>query len=306
MSTPHPSPTLVIMAAGMGSRYGGLKQIDPVGPSGELVIDYSVYDAMRAGFGKVVFIIRRDIEEDFRAVVESHIRGRIPIEYAFQELEDVPDGFQVPAERAKPWGTAHAIFTCRDLVHEPFGVINADDFYGAESFRTLEAFLRQADPEAGTFALVAYVLRNTLSGHGSVTRGVCSIRDGLLQEVVERMKIEPDGDGARYLEDDRWHPLTGDEPVSMNMWGFTPTLFTHLETGFPEFLRTEGGKPKSEYLIPTVVDGLVRAGAVSVRALHSDARWLGVTYPEDKAAVAAGIRALVDQGAYPPALWDQP
>jgi hypothetical protein len=200
MSTPSTSPTLVIMAAGMGSRYGGLKQIDPVGPSGELVIDYSVYDALRAGFGKVVFIIRRDIEEDFRAVVESHIRGRIPIAYAFQELEDVPVGFQVPEVRTKPWGTGHAIFTCRNLVHETFGVINADDFYGAESFRTLAAFLRQTDPAASAFALVAYILRNTLSGHGSVTRGVCRIRDGLLREVVERMKIEPDGDAARYLE----------------------------------------------------------------------------------------------------------
>jgi dTDP-glucose pyrophosphorylase len=291
------------MAAGMGSRYGGLKQIDPVGPSGELVIDYSVYDALRAGFGKVVFIIRRDIEEDFRAVVESHIRGRIPIAYAFQELEDVPDGFQVPEARTKPWGTGHAIFTCRNLVHEPFGVINADDFYGAASFRTLAAFLRQSDPSASAFALVAYILRNTLSGHGSVTRGVCRIRDGLLREVVERMKIEPDGDAARYLEADQWHPLTGEEPVSMNMWGFTPELFRYLDAGFPEFLRAEGANPKAEYLIPTVVDELVRAGSVTVRALHSDARWLGVTYPEDKAAVAAGIRALVDQGAYPPALW---
>ena len=291
------------MAAGMGSRYGGLKQIDPVGPSGEIVIDYSIYDAIQAGFRKVVFIIRRDIEDDFKAVIERNIAGKIEVEYAFQDLTDIPEGYGVPEGRSKPWGTAHAIYACRDLVKEPFAVINADDFYGDQSFRVLAERLRNTDPASNDYCLVAYVLRNTLSDHGSVTRGVCNIEDELLDTVVERMQIEPHDGQARYKEDDAWHPLTGDEPVSMNMWGFTPTLFDHIGSAFPGFMKEHGTEIKSEFLIPELIDTLIRNETIKVGALHSDARWLGVTYPEDKAVVAAGIQAIVDQGAYPADLW---
>lgn len=296
-------PTLVVMAAGMGSRYGGLKQIDPVGPNGEIVVDYSIYDALQAGFGKIVFIIRKDIEQDFREVIDAHIPHRVQVEYAFQELSDLPPGFDVPSDRSKPWGTAHAIYAARDLVKEPFAVINADDLYGTESFALLADQLRRTDPSTTDYSMVAYVLRNTLSDHGSVTRGVCDIEDGKLRTVDERSKIEPDAGGARYLEGENWYSLTGDELVSMNMWGFTPRLFEQIGEGFPEWLAQHGDEPKSEYLIPVVVDELIQSGEATVTVLRSNAKWLGVTYPEDKANVAAGVQAMVDAGIYPSPLW---
>ena len=298
------SPTLVIMAAGMGSRYGGLKQIDPVGPSGEIVIDYSVYDAIRAGFGKVVFIIRDDIEAAFRQVVDKNIAKRIPVDYAFQRLDDIPNGFSVPDDRRKPWGTGHAIYTCRTIVHEPFGVINADDFYGPDSFQVLANQLKNTSPHSTDSCLVAYVLRNTLSDHGSVTRGVCKIADEHLQEVVERMEIEPHNGHVRYKDHGEWKSMSGDESVSMNIWGFTPALFDQLGSHFPSFLEQAGGNPKAEFLIPSIVDELIKEKKTIVHALHSSEKWLGVTYPEDKPFVARGIRAHVDQGTYPEALWD--
>ena len=297
------SPTLVIMAAGMGSRYGGLKQIDPVGPSGEIVIDYSVYDAIRAGFGKVVFIIRPDIESAFRHVVEKNIAKRITVDYAFQRLDDIPDGFSVPDGRVKPWGTGHAIYACRSIINESFGVINADDFYGPDSFHVLAKRLQQTSPRSTDSCLVAYVLRNTLSDHGSVTRGVCRIEDEQLQEVVERMDIEPQNGQVRFKDHGEWQTMSGDEPVSMNMWGFSPTLFDQLGSRFPNFLNQAGGHPKAEFLIPTIVDELIREKKTVVHALHSNEKWLGVTYPEDKLFVARGIRAHVDQGTYPEVLW---
>ena len=300
-------PTLVIMAAGMGSRYGGLKQIDPVGTSGEIVIDYALYDAIRAGFGRAVFVIRRDIEDAFRAAIEPRLGGRIPVAYAFQERDDLPEGFAVPEGRAKPWGTGQAILACRRLVREPFAVINADDFYGPRSFGLLADFLRQADPARSAYALVGYVLRNTLSDHGAVTRAVC--RDdgaGRLAAIVERAKIEKDGPGARFRDGDAWAALTGDERVSMNMFGFTPSLFGHLEQAFREFLAREGAAPGAEFLIPTVVGDLIARHRATVDILPTPESWLGVTYPEDKPAVVAGIRKRIAEGTYPERLWDAP
>jgi NDP-sugar pyrophosphorylase family protein len=297
-------PTLVVMAAGIGSRYGGLKQIDPIGPSGEIVIDYSVFDAIRAGFGKAVFIIRREIETAFKAISETHFRGRIPVDYAFQEIDDLPAGFRRPADRQKPWGTGHAILRCRDLVREPFAVINADDFYGRASFRVLAERLARQDASKAEYHLVGFVLRNTLSEHGSVARAICrsDARDRLTA-IVERLKIEKDGRGARFLEGETWTPLTGDELCSMNMFGFTPALFPQLERGFAAFLQASIAQPKAEYLIPTVVGDLIRAGEASVEVLTSNEKWYGVTYPQDKPAVVAGVRALIERGEYPAKLW---
>lgn len=300
--TPN-APTLVIMAAGMGSRYGGLKQIDPVGPRGEIVLDYSAYDAIRAGFGKIVFIIRRDIEDAFRPVIEANIAQRIAVTYAYQELDDLPDGFTLPGARTKPLGTAHAIYACRDMISEPFAVINADDFYGRESFRRLAAYLRRVDPRGNDYCLVAYTLRNTLSDNGSVTRGVCRIVDNVLTGVDERHEIKAVDGGVQFQDGDRIESLTGEEPVSMNMWGFTSTLFRHIAEAFPAFLDDAAGNPKAEFLIPALVDQLVQGKRATVHALYSSARWLGVTYPEDKPTVSRGIRGMIDGGEYPDALW---
>jgi len=292
------------MAAGMGSRYGGLKQIDPVGPAGEVVMDYSIFDALRAGFGRLVLVIRRDIEAVFREVMEPHFAGRIPFTYAYQDLADVPAGFQTPPDRQKPWGTAHAIYACRHAIREPFGVINADDFYGRESFALLARQLTAANPADPDYCLVGFRLRNTLSEFGSVARAICQVDDrGLLDTCVERTQIERDGGAARYVADGQAHPLTGDEHVSMNMWGFTPAVFPALEKGLAGFLRARGRDPKAEYYIPTLVDELIRAGQARVRVPASPERWFGVTYPRDKPSVIAGIRALIQQGQYPEKLW---
>jgi len=297
-------PTLAVMAAGIGSRYGGLKQIEPVGPSGEIVIDYSIYDAIRAGFGRVVFIIRRDIEAAFRAISDAHFAGRIACDYVFQELDRLPPGFAAPPGRVKPWGTGHALLMCREAVREPFAAINADDFYGRRSFAALAEYLRGVRPDSTDYALVGFTLRNTLSEHGSVARGVCAADErGRLTSIVERLKIEKAGDGARYEENGEWRPLTGDEPVSMNMWAFTPRLFESLEAGFRRFLPGALAQPKAEFLIPTHVGGEVAAGRATVRVLETPEQWLGVTYPEDKPAVAAGIRERIARGEYPANLW---
>ena len=297
-------PTLVVMAAGIGSRYGGLKQIEPVGPSGEIVIDYSIYDAIRAGFGRVVFIIRRDIEAAFRAISDAHFAGRIACDYVFQELDRLPAGFAVAPGRAKPWGTGHALLMCRDAVREPFAAINADDFYGRRSFAALADYLRGVRPDSTDYALVGFTLRNTLSEHGTVARGVCATdASGRLTSIVERLKIEKAGNGARYEADGAWHSLTGDELVSMNLWGFTPRLFESLDAGFRRFLPGALGQPKAEFLIPTHVGDEVAAGRATVRVLDTPEHWLGVTYPADKPAVAAGIRERIARGEYPSNLW---
>lgn len=296
-------PALVVMAAGMGSRYGGLKQIDPIGPHGEIVIDYSVFDAIRAGFGRVVFIIRRDIESAFREVVESHIRGRIPVDYAFQALEDVPGDFRVPEGRQKPWGTAHAIRACRDVVREPFGVINADDFYGRDSFAALADALARRRPDERSYVLVGFELANTLSEHGAVSRGVCEVRAGRLVQVTERTKIERRGGVIEADIDGRMLPLAKDTVVSMNMWGFTPALFPQLEAAFAAFLKEQGNQLKSECYIPSVVDGLIKRGEATADVVNTSSRWLGMTYTEDKPIVRDGLRALISRGEYPERLW---
>ena len=298
-------PTLVVLAAGIGSRYGGLKQIDPIGPAGEIVIDYSIFDAIRAGFGKIVFVIRRDIEEAFRAKIEPNVKGRVAIDYVFQDMTaELPAGFQIPAERKKPWGTTHATLVARNAVKEPFGVVNADDFYGRQSYELLADFLRRVDVKKPNYALIGFTLRNTLSEHGTVSRGVAQVdANGFLKTVVERVKIEKTGNTARFLEGETWHPLTADEPVSMNMWGFTPTLFAQAEETFRAFIAKDGTQPKAECLLPTAVDKLVQRGAATVKVLTSKEAWLGVTYPEDKPAVAAGVKKLIDAGLYPAPLW---
>ncbi|NCA83340.1 MAG: nucleotidyltransferase [Opitutae bacterium] len=298
-------PTLLILAAGMGSRYGGLKQLDPVGPSGETVLDYSIFDALRAGFGRVVFVIRRDLEAAFRAGIGGKWEARIPCGYAFQDLADVPEGFAAPADRAKPWGTAHAIRAGRQAIAGPFAAINADDFYGADSFRALAGhFAAEQNPTA--HCMVAFRLGQTLSAHGSVSRGVC-LRgaDRLLTGIQERTKITRHADGTLWDEPDGEAPapLTGNEPVSMNCWGFRPSVFGDLDAAFRDFLRGAGGtSPKKEFTIPSVVDGLIRSGRGTVAVLDTASRWFGVTYREDKETVQASIRALVASGEYPESL----
>ncbi len=296
---------LVVLAAGIGSRYGGLKQIEAVGPNGAIVIEYSVYDAIRAGFDRVVCVIRRDIEKDFRAIVAARFEKHIPVDYVYQDMTDLPAGFSVPEGRTKPWGTGHAVLACRDVVKTPFGVINADDFYGRRSFAALGDFLGKIPEQGNQYAMVGFALRNTLSEHGHVARGVCDVgADGRLKSVVERTAIEKTGKGARFATADNvWHTLTGDELVSMNIWGLTPSLFEPLGCEFGVFLKANGGNPKAEFFLPTVVDGLIGAGKASVKVLNTPEHWFGVTYPQDKDVVVAGIRRLVDQGVYPERLW---
>jgi hypothetical protein len=296
-------PTLLVMAAGMGSRYGGLKQIDPVGPNGETIIDYSIYDAMRAGFGKLVFVIRKDIEKPFRETVGARFEQRIPVEYVFQELNDIPAPFTVPAGRTKPWGTTQAVLAAEKLIHEPFAVINADDFYGAESYRVLAEHLQSGSQD---YAMVGFTLRNTLSDFGSVARGVCRVNvHGYLEGVEELTNIERDGNGARNtVPDGTVRRLNGDEPVSMNYWGFTPQVFAQFQDSFRRFLERNAADLKAECYVPTVVNELVAAGDARVRVLRSRDTWFGVTYREDRPRVIESIRRLIDAGSYPGSLWE--
>jgi dTDP-glucose pyrophosphorylase len=295
-------PTLLVLAAGMGSRYGGLKQIDPVGPAGETIIDYSIFDAMRAGFGKLVFVIRRDIEGAFREAIGARFEKRLPVEYVFQELDKLPPGFSVPPNRKKPWGTGQAILMAAEVIREPFAAINADDFYGAISFRVLAEHLRSGSSD---YAMVGFVLRNTLSEFGSVARGACQVGpDGYVRAVTELTKIERDGAGAKYIDAaGAVCRLSGDEPVSMNMWGFTPTVFAHLREQLIAFLKQHAHEEKSELYIPSVVNELVRAGRERCQVLRTTDSWFGVTYREDRPFVVEGIRALVGRGDYPERLW---
>ena len=294
--------TLLVLAAGMGSRYGGLKQIDPVGPGGETLMDYSIYDARRAGFDKLVFIIRRDIERPFRETVCRRFEDLMEVEYAFQELNQVPPGFAVPPGRSKPWGTGHALLAGAGVVREPFAAINADDLYGANSFRVLAQHLRS---DSLDYAMVGFVLRNTLSEFGSVARGVCrSNSAGLLESVVELTRIERDGSGAKYIDAaEKAQPLTGNEIVSLNMWGFGPSIFNHVATEFGSFLEHNGRSEKAEFYIPTVVNTLVANGGGRVRVLQTPDSWFGITYREDRERVIAGIRQLIERGDYPAKLW---
>jgi UTP-glucose-1-phosphate uridylyltransferase len=299
------SLTLVILAAGIGSRYGGLKQMEAVGPSGEFIIDYAVFDAMRAGFDRMVMVIRRDIAELFRETIGRRLERRVAVEYVCQELSAVPPGFRVPPERQKPWGTGHALLTAAPLVGGPHGVVNADDFYGRRSYEVLARFLEQTAADESRAAMVGFILRNTLSAHGSVARGICAARaDGTLETVVERTKIEPTAGGARYLgEDGQWHPLTGEELASMNMWGFKPPFFRALESEFAAFLKEHGQNPKAEYFIPTVVNTLISRGRLTTDVLQTPEVWCGVTYPDEKAVVVSRVRDLIRAGLYPDNLW---
>ncbi len=297
-------PTLVVLAAGMGSRYGGLKQVDPVGPSGEAILDYSVFDAIRGGFGKIVFVIRKDFEAEFKEKVGGKYEGLVPVDYCFQDINDLPAPYSVPEGRTKPWGTAHATRAARTAVHEPFAVINADDFYGRDAFAKLGAFLSSdASEVAGKmrFAMVGYRLDVTLSENGSVARGICDVAaDGALKGVTEMTKLVKAGDVAENRENpDAPVKVPLDARVSMNLWGFQPALFAELERRFPEWLAKNGGQPKSEWYIPFVVDELIKEGKADCRVLPTDSRWFGVTYREDKPFVMSEIKKLVDAGEYP-------
>ena len=298
------NPELVVMAAGMGSRYGGLKQLDGVGPSGERLLDYSLFDAIRAGFSRVIFVIRRAFEAEFRAAVLAPIAAHIETATVCQELDCIPDGFAVPAARTKPWGTGHAILCCRGTVRAPFAVINADDFYGADALAQLADFLQAADPNAATFAMVGYPLEKTMSPHGSVSRGVCEVGvNERLLRVEEWTDIRQTEEGIQARRDGASRMLAAQAPVSMNLWGFTPALFAELETSFQAFLCAHAADPKAEFFIPSVIDAMLKDGRADVRVLGTTARWMGLTYPEDREAVCEGLRELVDAGAYPSPLW---
>ena len=298
-------PTLLVLAAGMGSRYGGLKQIDPMGPSGETILDYSVFDALRAGFGKVVFIIRPDFEKDFRERIAAKFAGRIDVGFAFQTIDQLPAGFSVPAGREKPWGTTHAILCARQAVDTPFAVINADDFYGQDSYAVLARHLQGLALDSTDYSMVGFTLKHTLSEHGTVARGVCQTdASGLLTDIQELTKIAKLPQGAEHRgEDGSVVSLTGEEPVSMNMWGFTPAIFPQLAADFDAFLRAKGAEMKSEAYIPMSVGNLIRAGQATCQVLRTDSAWFGVTYREDKPVVQASILRQVQSGSYPASLW---
>ena len=296
-------PVLVIMAAGMGSRYGGLKQIDPVDEYGNIIIDFSIYDAREAGFEKVIFIIKKAIEEEFKIHIGNRISKYMDVEYIFQELDKIPAGFQVPKERVKPWGTAHAVLCCASSIDGPFAVINADDYYGKEAY--VEAFKELTTPEKQAdkmqISMVGFVLKNTLSENGGVTRGVCKVdANQMLTEIVETSNIIKTQAGAAVATDGKETPIDADTPVSMNMWGLTPEFFEILEKGFAEFVAAqEEGNLKGEYLLPTIIGDLLKEGKVEVKVLKSHDKWFGVTYKEDKELVVNEVKALVEKGLYP-------
>ena len=301
--------TLIIMAAGIGSRYGGLKQVDPVGPSGEIVIDYSIFDALQAGFNKVVFLIRPELEEVFHAKIGQKVARRVAIEYVYQQLADLPPGFAVPVGRQKPWGTGHAVFSCRNTVRTPFAAINADDFYGRSTFAALAGYLRQPSfehPDLIHCCMAAYRLGNTLSEYGAVARGVCQVTgDGYLAGIRETTQIEREGERARVGEGNgKIAYLDLETRVSMNMWGFTPAFFQALQEQFPLFLEKNAANlSKAEFYLPEVVNVLIQQQRALVKVLPTNEKWFGVTYPEDRPAVQAAIRQLIGQGVYPENLW---
>lgn len=301
------NPTLLVLAAGMGSRYGGLKQVDPMGPNGEAVLDYSVYDAGRAGFGRVVFVIREELREAFREQIEPRVPEGMAVDYACQRLEDLPGGHTVPAGRTKPWGTAHAVYAARDVIDGPFAVVNADDFYGRDAYRAMGAWLGAPPVADGLrhYAMVGYRLDRTLSDHGAVNRGICEVDGaGRLVEVEEFLEIARGGDGVirGTGQDGTVSELSGDAVCSMNFWGFHATVFEEIGGILERFLTERGGEAKAECYIPNILDALIRAGRADCEVLPTTASWFGVTYPEDKPTVVASIRRLIDEGEYPMAL----
>ena len=295
-------PTLFVLAAGMGSRYGGLKQLDGLGPNGETIMDYSIFDAIRAGFGKLVFVIRKDFEQDFREKVLSKYEGHIPTELVFQAIDNLPAGFTAPAERTKPWGTNHAVLMGKDVIKEPFAVINADDFYGRDAFAVMGKWLSELpEGSTGKYSMVGFRICNTLSENGSVARGVCSKNEQeLLTGVVERTEImRVNGDICYKDEEGNWTAVGEQTPVSMNFWGFTPDYFKYSEEQFVDFLKENADKPKAEYFIPLVVDNLINSGPATCEVLDTTAKWFGVTYAADRPATVEKIQSLVEAGEYP-------
>ncbi|RGH40405.1 MULTISPECIES: nucleotidyltransferase family protein [Clostridia] len=303
-------PVLVIMAAGMGSRYGGLKQIDPVDNEGHIIMDFSIYDAKRAGFEKVVFIIKKAIEKEFKAGIGDRISQYMDVEYVYQELDTLPEGFEVPEGRVKPFGTGHAILSCKDVVDGPFAVINADDYYGVHAFQEIYNYLTEnEDDEKYHYAMVGYILSNTLTENGYVSRGICEMdKDAFLTGITERTHIEQRDMGVQFTEDDgqTWEDIAADSIVSMNMFGFTASMLKELECRFPEFLKKglEENPMKCEYFLPSVVSDLIEEDKADVKVLRSEDRWYGITYKEDKEAVVSAVQKLKDTGVYPQHLWE--
>ncbi len=298
-------PTLFVLAAGMGSRYGGLKQLDPLGPNGETIMDYSIYDAIQAGFGKVVFVIRKDFEQDFREKILSKYEGHIPVEVVFQSVDKLPPGFECPDDRVKPWGPAHAVLMAKDVINEPFAVINADDFYGRNSFEVIAQELMRPHDRKGDYAMVGFRVGNTMTENGSVSRGVCENNDGLLTSVVERKSIayNPEHEIVFTDENRQEQKLAPNTPVSMNMWGFTPDYFDYAEREFSDFLAKDINTPKAEQVIPDVADALIKSGEATIKVLDTDSRWFGVTYAEDRPGVVAKFAELHANGEYPKSLF---
>lgn len=299
-------PTLFVLAAGMGSRYGGLKQLDGVGPHGETIMDYSIYDALKAGFGKVVFVIRKDFEQDFREKILSKYEGSIPVEVVFQSIDSLPEGYTAPEGRTKPWGTNHAVLMGADVIREPFAVINADDYYGTDAFRVIAEELSRERDRKGDYCMVGFRVGNTMTENGSVSRGVCTAdADGYLANVVERTAIAFDDQHRIAFTDEngRTCHLDPNTPVSMNFWGFTPDYFDFSKREFIKFLDARINEPKSEYYIPTAVNDLIHSGEATVRLLDTTSKWFGVTYAEDRASVVAQLAALHDAGVYPDKLF---
>ena len=298
-------PTLFVLAAGMGSRYGGLKQLDPLGPNGETIMDYSIYDAMQAGFGKGVFVIRKDFEADFRNKILSKYEGHIPVEVVFQSTDALPEGFTCPADRTKPWGTNHAVLMGKDVIKEPFAVINADDFYGRDAFAVMAKELMRERDKKGDYCMVGFRVGNTMTENGSVARGVCATKDGLLSSIVERTAISYDANHDIVFNDEsgvecHLEPTT---PVSMNLWGFTPDYFDYSEREFVKFLEKDLNTPKAEFFIPLVVDTLINSGEATVKVLDTDSKWFGVTYAADRPGVVEKFAELHNNGTYPAKLF---
>ena len=299
-------PTLYVLAAGMGSRYGGLKQLDGLGPNGETIMDYSIYDAIRAGFGKVVFVIRKDFEKDFREKILSKYEGHIPVEVVFQSIQDLPEGYECPADRTKPWGTNHAVLMAKDVIKEPLAVINADDFYGRNAFEVIAKELSKPRDRKGDYCMVGFRVGNTMTENGSVARGVCTTSDeGLLTSVVERTAISYDKEGNIVFTDENGEVQTLDPkvPVSMNLWGFTPDYFDYSEREFKKFLDKDINTPKAEFFIPLCIDALIKNGEATVKVLDTDSRWFGVTYAADRPGVVEKFASLAADGTYPSPLF---
>lgn len=298
-------PTLYVLAAGMGSRYGGLKQLDGLGPNGQTIMDYSIYDAIHSGFGKVVFVIRKDFEADFREKILSKYEGHIPTEVVFQSLDKLPEGYTCPADRTKPWGTNHAVMMAADVIKEPFAVINADDFYGRDAFEVIARELSRPHDKKGDYCMVGFRVGNTMTENGSVARGVCENKDGLLTSVVERTAISYDKDGKIVFTDENGEvqTLAPNTPVSMNLWGFTPDYFEFSEREFRKFLDKDINTPKAEFFIPLAIDTLIKSGEATVKVLDTDSKWFGVTYAADRPSVVAKLAELHAQGVYPSSMF---